>query len=342
MLWPAEVLKKQGHDIEVIPPKTGSGFLAKTMLGPNGEEILTSIQMPADMDVVVIQRPCHPLQPQMIRALRQNGVAVVVDMDDDMSTIHPRNAAYFLYNPRSNSPFSWRHALESCREATLVTTTTPALQKIYAKHGRGVVINNFVPKAYLNFPKPQTGAFGWAGNTRSHPDDLQVMGNSVKRLISEGCDFRVVGGDKGVRPALRLEQDPVMTGDTSVFDWARIIAETFDVGTVPLSATAFNASKSRLKGIEMFSVGIPWVASPRAEYRTLVKEAGCGLLAESPKEWHTQLKRLLTDEVLYKEQAEAGREYMAGQTYEENAWLWLEAWTKAYEMEQGTGPTPSS
>lgn len=334
MIWPAQVLQKQGHDVVIVPPQKGQGFMAKTTLGPNGEEILTSIKMPEDMDVVVIQRPCHPLQPQMIDLLRANGVAVVVDMDDDMSNIHRENAAFHIYSPRSNSPFSWKHAIESCKRATMVTTTTPALQGIYAKHGRGVVINNFIPKAYLDFPKPETGAFGWAGNTKSHPDDLQVAGNAVKDLIGDGYEFRVVGGDAKVRPALRLAEDPYMTGATGVDTWTKTIAETFDVGMVPLSATTFNRSKSRLKGIEMMAVGIPWVASPRAEYRTLSRESGCGFLAETGKEWYSRLKMLLTNEVLRKEQIEAGKTYMQDQTYEAQAWRWMEVWAEAYERDR--------
>ncbi len=156
LIWPANVLQKQGENIEMVPPRKGQGFLAKTTEGPNGEEILTSIRMPEDMDVVVIQRPAHPLQPQMIECLRQNKVAVVVDMDDDMSTIHPDNGAFQMYRHRSTSPFSWKWAAESCKRATLVTCSTRALLKTYAKHGRGMVIDNYVPKAYLGFNKPQT------------------------------------------------------------------------------------------------------------------------------------------------------------------------------------------
>lgn len=335
LIWPANVLQKAGHDIEIVPPKKGSGFLAKTMEGPNGEEILTSIRMPEDMDVVVIQRPAHPLQPQMINVLRQNKVAVVVDMDDDMSTIHPQNSAYHMYRPGSGSPFSWRWAAESCKAATMVTCSTRALLNTYARHGRGMVIDNYVPKAYLSFGKTETGCFGWAGTTKSHPDDLQVTGKAAQKLVDEGHELQIIGGDPGVTRALSLSQPPAMTGSLSLVDWTQTIANTIDVGMVPLSATAFNTAKSRLKGIEMMAVGVAWVASPREEYRRLSRESGCGLLADTPKQWYSHLKALLSNETLRKEQAEAGRAYMADQTYEANAWRQMEAWTRAYEMERG-------
>src|SRR5262245_36531503 len=328
LIWPANVLQKMGHDVVIIPPRKGQGFVAKTALDRNGNEVLTSIQMPAEMDVLVLQRPAHPLQPQMIQTLRDNGVAVVVDMDDDMSTIHPDNLTFFLYRHKSRSPFSAKYALESCRAATLVTTSTRNLQRVYAPPGRGVVIDNYVPATYLQYPKEETGAFGWSGTTKSHPNDPQVTGRMVQRLVDEGHQFRVVGGDGGVKAAFRLSDEPEMTGSVGLAEWAKALASNLDVGMVPLAPTSFNTSKSRLKGIELMSVGIPWVASPREEYRRLSREAGCGLLAETPKDWYSQLKRLLTDHVMAKEQAEAGREYMKDQTYEAKAWRWMEAWQK--------------
>lgn len=336
MVWPAQILQRMGFDVVIMPPNKESGFLAKTQQDDHGREYLTSLGVPEDADVIVIQRPAHPLQPQMIRVLRQHRIAVVVDMDDDMSTIHPQNSAFHLYRLNSGSPLSWRNAAESCKLATMVTTSTKALLKVYAKHGRGVVLDNYVPASYLTFPTTaEDQTFGWAGTTKSHPDDLQTVGRSVINLMNEGFVFKVTGGDKGVKSALKLPHDPDMTGTVPLNKWVSTIAETFSVGMVPLAATSFNTSKSRLKGIEMSSVGIPWVSSPREEYRRLVKESGAGLLADTPKDWYSKLKQLLTDDVMRKELGEAGRTYMANQTYEAQAWRWAEVWSKAYEMERG-------
>lgn len=335
IVWPSQILRRMGINVSIMPPHKDSGFLAKTGVDDHGIERLVSLGVPEDADVIVLQRPAHPLQPEMIRMLRQNKIAVVVDMDDDMSTIHPLNSAFHLYRPSSGTILSWRHASESCKEATLVTTSTKALLKVYAKHGRGIVLDNYVPAAYLGFPGTSDNTFGWAGTTKSHPDDLQTVGKAADSLINEGFRFIVVGGDKGVKSALRLSNEPDMTGTVPIIDWASTIGKTISVGMIPLAPTVFNTSKSRLKGIEMASVGVPWVASPREEYRRLVKESGAGLLAETPKQWYAQLKTLLTDEVRRKELSEAGKAYMADQTYEAQAWRWAEAWSKAYEMERG-------
>ena len=82
------------------------------------------------------------------------------------------------------------------------------------------------------------------------------------------------------------------------------------------------------------AAGVAWVASPREEYRKLHRESGCGLLADTPKQWYQHLKRLLDDDVFRKEQVEMGREYMVGQTIQANAWRWQEAWSRALEIQR--------
>lgn len=334
MFWPAEVLQRQGHEIVILPPNKQSGFLAKTGIGPNGQEVLVSVQVPDDADVIVIQRPAHPLQPQMINMLRSNGIAVVVDMDDDMSTIHPDNSAFHMYRNTSSTVFSWKYAALSCRIASMVTVSTPQLLKVYASHGRGRVIDNFVPESYLDIAHLSTGSFGWAGTTKSHPNDPQVTAPSAGRLMSEGNLFQVVGGDKGVGSAFRLLQNPMMTGSVPIRDWVPTIASSMDVGWAPLAATTFNSSKSRLKVLEYMAAGVAWVASPRAEYRRVHREANCGLLADTPKQWYSHTRSLLGSDSLRQEQIEAGYDYVKKNTYENHAWRWWEAWEQASKFER--------
>lgn len=358
LIWPAHICRRDhGLDVSIIPPgKPGehSGFQAKLHEVEPGRKEIISLSVPDDMDVMVVQRPAHQYQPMMIKALVDNGITVVVDMDDDMTHIHKKNIAYATYDPRSDSPFSWKYAADSCRLATYVTTSTQALQRVYARPGRGAVLDNYVPAATLGYDKPETGTFGWAGTTASHPDDLTACGDAVQKLVTEGEKFKVVGAsevgrrglrDTGIRGGitlkntvkkdLRLREEPEYTGTVPIQDWIKTIGASLDIGMVPLTPGPFNDGKSRLKGIEYMAAGCAWVASPRAEYRRLVKESGCGLLAESGRDWYTHLKRLLNDDPLRKDQVEAGQEYMQTQTYERQAWRWAEVWTRAYDIHHG-------
>lgn len=333
MIWPAEACFNTGFKVRVFAPDKKAGLDVKvedTATGP----LLTSVKLPDDCEALVLQRPANVLHPQLVKMVRSAGIAVIVDMDDDMSAIHPNNDAFHHYRNSTNNGMNWKFAAEACKEATLVTTSTAALQKVYAKHGRGRVLDNYVPEAYLSYDKPPAEKFGWAGTTASHPDDLQVTGRAVHDLMALGHRFSVIGAKSKVREVLRLPSEPEYTGVVDPLDWARFIAENLDVGMAPLAASSFNRSKSRLKVIEMMSVGVPWVSSPREEYRRIHRESGCGFLADTSKQWFTLLKQLIDNESLRCEQADAGRAYMKGQTYQANAWRWAEAWTDAIAAEQ--------
>lgn len=324
LIWPVQILKHMGLNIKIIKPSRHKFFIKNN-----------KIMVPPDAELIVIQRPATVFHVKLIEALQRAGIAVVVDMDDDITSVDPTNFAFQFYRHRPDKFHSWKYTVDACRSATLLTVSTPTLLDVYNVRERGMVLNNYVPAAYLRIKAPQISSFGWAGNTLSHYSDLNVMTPAVQRLIDENYEFRVVGGDAKTQAALRLRDRPFMTGDVAITSWAQMISEHIGIGLAPLAATKFNASKSRLKCIEYMAVGVPWVASPRTEYRQLQRDAGCGLLADTPTMWYTWVKRLLTDDQLYAEQVEAGCTFMQSQTYELNAWRWAEAWDRAIELQRG-------
>ncbi len=345
LIWAAEYLQNLGHDIEIQYPMskelTNNGkptglevhFRGDMRDDPNAEII--DVKIPNDADVLVMQRLSHNWHGKVIEILRSKGVAMVIDMDDDLSNIHPDNQAFLTYHPKNaRTPFSWKNVEQACKAATLVTVSTKQLLGVYARHGRGQVIDNFVPERYLRIKANQDKVFGWPGTTQSHPNDLQVTGDAVQNLINDGYEFRVVGPPSGVKGALRLKEEPANTGVVQLVNWASEVAR-LQVMLAPLAPTAFNTSKSRLKILEAASVGVPWVGSPRAEYRRFHQESGSGLLVEGRKDWYKAIKLLMDDASLRQDLGERGREYMQSQTVEKNAWRYLEAWTRAYDIQRG-------
>jgi glycosyltransferase involved in cell wall biosynthesis len=327
----AEHLQEQGHDVSIQYPQTGSGLEIHLM-----EDRVVDVIVPGGAEVIVLQRVAHLWHSQVIKLFRQKGVAVVIDMDDDLSNIHRENQAWLNYHAKSNTPYSWKHAEAACADATLVTVSTPQLQKVYAKHGRGHHIDNYVPERYLQVSVEQDDVFGWPGTTMSHPADLKACGRAIQQLIDEKYQFRVVGPPSKVKQGLRLTAEPTFTGVVSMQAWASRIAE-LKVSMAPLEISPFNSSKSFLKLAEASSVGVPWVASPRTEYRRFHRESGgAGLLAENPKDWYKMIKQLMDDEPMRKDLGERGREFMRTRTIEGNAWRWLEAWQRAYDIQNGT------
>lgn len=294
------------------------------------------------VDVVVLQRVTHAYMAQAVSVLRSKGVAVVVDVDDDLSAIHPSNPAWAMHHPGNEgrrmaggqvNRHSWRNLAAACRDATLVTVSTPALLDAYARHGRGVVLPNYLPDHYYGLPRTDSDVVGWPGSYHSHPNDPEAVGGAVARLVDEGAEFVMRGDPAGAGKAFGLARDPA-GGGVPIEEWPRAVA-SLGVGMAPLADTRFNAAKSWLKPLEMCAAGVPWVASPRAEYARL-HALGAGILADRPRTWYRELKRLRESAALRQELSEAGREVAERLRLSQHAWRWQEAWARAYEMQQAT------
>jgi glycosyltransferase involved in cell wall biosynthesis len=302
---------------------------------PNAE--IVDVKIPNDADVLVMQRLSHNWHGRVVEILRSKGVAMVIDMDDDLSCIHPDNKAFVNYHPRNpKTPYSWKNVEQACKAATMVTVSTKQLMGVYARHGRGHVIDNYVPERYLQIKADQDKVFGWPGTTDSHPNDLQVTGGAVRELVDAGYEFRVIGPVTQAKGALRLKEQPPHTGVVQLADWASEIAK-LQVTLAPLATTPFNSSKSRLKALEAAAVGVPWVGSPRTEYRRFHKESGSGLLVENRKEWFKAVKQLMDDASMRQDLGEKGRAYVQDQTVEKNSWRLWDAWTRAFEIQRKGG-----
>jgi hypothetical protein len=297
---------------------------------------VVDVRCPEDADVVVFQRVTHRYLCQAMSVLRAKGVTVVVDMDDDLSRIHPSNPAFANLHPSNMhlTDHSWENAFTACRDASLVTVSADALLRTYAPHGRGYTLRNCVPHFYLTKIDiaVKDRAFGWGGSLHSHPDDLKIVGNAVNRLVNESHEFRIVGPAAGVARELRLAADPPATGALNMSGYINGLA-TLRVGIAPLADTVFNAAKSWLKPLEYASVGVVPIVSPRVEYRRTGMPT-----ASNPREWYRKVRDLLSDDALWTEHSDAARAWASSWTYETNAWRWAEAWQLAYEIDHADAP----
>lgn len=342
LLWPVEYLRAwPGLPLDVVlevrPPTERD-----LKLRMEGERVVEVVDPEPDA-VYVFQRLTHSWMAQAVPLLRAAGAAVVIDVDDDLGSIHPRNPAYEAMHPRHAGTWdpvrretrrhSWNNLAQACRDATLVTVSTPALLPRYAGHGRGHVLYNHLPEIYYEQPHEDSDRLGWPASLHSHPDDPSAVGGAVARLTGAGASFQVVGDPTGVGAAFGLREDPSGRSGIDVHAWPSAVAE-LGVGIAPLADTRFNACKSWLKPLEMSALGVPWVASPRAEYERLFRR-GAGALADTPRRWHRELERLLRDPALRAERSAAGREVAAGLRLRDHAWRWLEAWSRADALRRG-------
>jgi hypothetical protein len=326
-IWPGEYCAAAGHDVEVV--RAQDRRVRLVMEDHTVKDVLV------EADVVVLQRVTHTYMAQAVAVMRAKGIAVVVDVDDDLSTIHPSNPAWETHRP-GRGPHSWHNLAAACRGASLVTVSTPALLGVYAKHGRGHVLPNYLPDQYYGLTREDSDVIGWPGSIHSHPNDPEVVGGALARLVDEGAQFVMRGDATGAGRAFGLAQDPP-GGGVPIAEWPRAVA-SLGVGMAPLADTRFNSAKSWLKPLEMSACGVPWVASPRAEYRRL-HAMGAGVLADRPRTWYRELKRLHQSAALRQEMSEAGRRVAEQLRLRDHSWRWMDAWTRAYEMQQATPRT---
>ena len=335
LIWPSATLQRQGHrdDIRLVHPDNNQ----KLSGGKNEDGQLVQVFAPDDADVIVFQRVSSATIVDAIKIMRTHGIAVVVDIDDDMHAIHNRHPAFHMFNPNTGgrvAEYNWEYAKQACEAASWVTVSTPALLRRYAPHGRGTVLYNCVPEVYhkIEQPKDLPYTIGWPGSLHSHPGDPDVCGPAMGRLQRAGHRFKIIGTPRGTKEAFMLDTEPVSPGPAPLGAYPHALAR-LSVGICPLADTRFNEGKSWLKMLELASVGVPVIASPRAEYRRL-HARGVGLLADNPKTWYRHGLSLMESEARRVELAEAGRAAVRDLTIEANAWRWWEAWSEALAFER--------
>jgi len=333
--WPGQaVMQEMDWKVELYRPEQVHIGIEK------GDMVLGGIKNPEALDLVVLQRLVSPMQVEFISALQRMGVAVVVDVDDALWRIHPDNGAYARWvEPVAGIPrFELLDA--ACALADMVTVSTPALAKRYGLHGRVRVLRNGLPNAAFA-PDAKPGfqdriKIGWAGSLDSHPNDLQVMGDAVARVIAENddVDLHIVGDAEPVANLLGVPMDRATgTGWVPLHEYHEALRD-IDIMLVPLADTAFNRAKSALKAQEGAAAGAVVLASATPENERLFGLEGFsgGIVREGA--WH----QALSDVVAITRSGGwvgAGPEQARFLAYDKRGDQWAEAWGEAITRRKG-------
>lgn len=318
MRWPAEAMRVQGYEVRVA--RSNPAIIMQ------GEEVV-GLAEDLNTDMVVFQRPARRQHIQAFKFFQQEGIKVVVDMDDDLTNIHPKNPAYQPYNFHGdNGDMHWRYCSQSCEMADIVTVTTPRLQEVYG----GVVVPNCVPESYLEIKRPSNGlvTVGWGGITMTHPEDLQITHGAMSQVLASTkgkSRFLALGDEQAlVNLSVRNREPNGWSQGVKIHEYAEFISQ-LDIGIVPLTDTPFNHAKSWLKSLEYASVGVVPVVSPTPDNLRMV-EAGAAVVARNPKDWTVEVKRLIEDNEYRQEMASKARQFAAEWTIENNTATWANAW----------------
>jgi hypothetical protein len=292
------------------------------------------LQLLFDADVVVIQRPLYQPMWAIAMAAKRQGMTVVVELDDNLHQLHARNHMARNVDPRIQPLHNIEWAQKTIDLADMLIVSTPAIARQYGVE-KSVVVRNYLPAHILPLApdlSPARDVLGWTGHLGVHPEDLQTTGGGLRNLRRP---FTVVGGAEGVAAALAVPENKVRLGCTWQPDiptyWAAVAA-TIGVGVAPLQHSVFNQAKSALKIMEYNALGIPYVASPSAEYLWYTRRSRGGLIAERRGQWERYTRRLLTDDALYEDLRAAGLAWAAANTLEAHIDEHINAWERAHDL----------
>ena len=322
MIAPATVLKNAGLDVTL-------DLQSRSQKATRKDGRIVAMEPTGD-DVMVIQRPTFPDVLDAIPLIQANGTKVIVELDDDYWSIDPRNS-YLKQLKKHGQENAPEIVTKACELADLVTVSTPELAKLIPNKNV-IVIRNCVPGYYLEIENDEESTqrmtkgktvVGWTGSAKTHVGDLEVMGHSLRKAVRDNRAVFLAIGSRNAWEITGFKQS-----ETLFSPWVELrnypqAIKALDVGIVPLRESRFNDCKSYLKGMEYAALGIPFVASPSAEYK-VAAEQGAGLIANDKHEWLKQLNRLLTSDNT--ELIESGLAFAKENTYEKNAWRWAEAW----------------
>jgi glycosyltransferase involved in cell wall biosynthesis len=241
-------------------------------------------------DVVHMWRLYRGPARRLAAALKEAGVAVVFDNDDDITRV-PKGSPAYAEMRRVRAQLS-RDLSEMLRLADMVTTTGGELAgRLRRLGGRDVrIVENYVEETFVR-PRRPTGddvVIGWVAGMEHRGDlkDLRLR-RTLELLLASHPQVRVasVGLDLGVRSDRYVHH-----GSVALSDLPGLITQ-FDVGLAPIADVSFNRVRSNIKVKEYAAAGVPWLASPIGPYRGLGEEQGGRLVANH--RWTEELTALI-------------------------------------------------
>ena len=316
-----------------------------------GHEVQTSQHMGEwardHADVIVGQRVCTgppSAMWQMLAAKPDRSYALVYETDDDLFSIDPvTNPAGKIFR----HPEVRQNMIDNITLADMVTVSTEPLAKVVSRWNKNVVVlpNCIEAKIFDIEPPLRRGKddgrviFGWQGS-QTHREDWEFARAAVGDVLTadERAQLKMLGTQY-------FEGLPILDGGrttrltfmpwTADLDTHHKRVSRFDVTLAPLAPTRFNASKSGLRVLESYALGVPVVASRVEAYRGLVQHGADGFLVGSRAEWRTAMEALM-DAELRVTMGAAARERARGWTIEENIHRWVSAYRAAAAGEKAT------
>jgi glycosyltransferase involved in cell wall biosynthesis len=244
-------------------------------------------------DVVHMWRLFRGPARQLARALREAGVAVVFDNDDDMTRVPKGSPAYREMKAARDQVAAELSAM--LRLADLVTTTGAELAGRLRRLGGDVrVVENYVESGFVRerpASQPPDGVtIGWIAG-QEHRGDLKDL--RLRRTLAALLEQQPHMSLIGVGVDLGVQSDRYQHLEHVPFPQLPDTIARFDLAIAPIADVSFNRVRSNIKVKEYAAGGVPWLASPIGPYKALGEDQGGRLVPDHG--WPEALTDLVTD-----------------------------------------------
>lgn len=308
------------------------GYMVATALAWLGHRSSAGMRLPGDkLDTLIGCRVAMPGPSKTWQELKDRGVRLILDLDDDYFHLDPTNAAAC----RVWTPEMQRSLAVNLGVADVVTCCSEPLAEVLREYAADVrVVPNGLPAQYLGTPRDYAAAgrplyVGWAGSG-STVAELPIAVRALNRI----ADYkRPGGGDVMVRLVGITPEQAMGRGmkgrRVGALGWVphpeqylRDVVTEFDVWCAPYRDIPFNRAKFPTKWLESSTLGIPLIASDIEPYRRVIRHGETGFLVKYDHEWGRYLKQLADDPELRQRIGMAARAEASGSILQAVQFLW--------------------
>jgi len=288
-------------------------------------------------DVVHMWRLFRAPARRLAAALKEAGVAVIFDNDDDMTRVPKGSPAYSEMKAARGEVA--RELGEMLRLSTLVTTTCNELAGRLRRLGAGDVrvVENYVDPTFVREHRGggEGVTVGWVAGAE-HRGDLRELRlrRTLEQLLEEHphVSLVTVGVDAGVRSERYTHHHYIPFAELPD------AISQFDLAIAPIADVSFNRVRSNIKVKEYAASGVPWLASPIGPYKDLGEEQGGRLVTDYG--WGEALAELVTDDAARGALAARAAAWGRTQTVDANAEQWEAVFAEAAQRAGRTVSVP--
>jgi len=263
-------------------------------------------------DAVIVPRMADPNGIGTMQRLQQHGVSIIYETDDLLD----ENVPDWNPNKQHITPQTIAASKTIQDLADAIFCTTPELRDSLGHPEKTFVLKNALDlRLWPTEPKKREEdkpvRIMWQGSP-THEADLAKIVEPLKAVMRQ-CgkavemlfwghvpDGFLAKAKTKCGPAIVPKQefkDQLVLEERGVGirDFPTVYAELApDIVVAPIVDCAFNQSKSELKVLEGWALGVPVVASPVAPYKRAIQHNVNGLLAQTKDDWRDHLLRLIS------------------------------------------------